>query len=430
MISEHSICLLNDSFPPIIDGVSNAVVNYARAITKKGGNAVVGTPKYPGADDSPFPFPVIRYPSVNTTHFLGYRAGYPFGKKAINLLKSYHPDIIHTHCPVISTMLARALRQDTGAPIILTYHTKFDIEINKAVEWNFLRKTAVKMLLNNIEACNEVWVVSQGAGENLKKLGYEGEYFVMENGVDFEKGRAADSEITRLRETHALGPDMPIFLFVGRMMWYKGIRLILDGLRIIADKGLQFKMLFVGDGAERKEIEKYCEEKGLSQRCVFVGAVRNRELLRTCFSCADLFVFPSSFDTNGIVVREAAACALPSVLLRGSCAAEGIEDGHTGLLIDETAISVANALERACKNPGMLRKIGQNAMNEIYVSWDEAVEKACTRYEKVIEDSCAGRLTPREVKFDELYALVSEVNTAVQRVQDVTSRIKNRIKDF
>ena len=77
-MDKHTICLLNDSFPPIIDGVANAVVNYAENIEKHHGHAVVVTPAVPGADDSGFPFPVVRYPSIDTRRLVGYVAGYPF----------------------------------------------------------------------------------------------------------------------------------------------------------------------------------------------------------------------------------------------------------------------------------------------------------------------------------------------------------------
>ena len=66
-MSNRTICLINDSFPPVTDGVANAVVNYGRAITESGSRAVVATPAYPGADDSGFSFPVVRYPSIDMT---------------------------------------------------------------------------------------------------------------------------------------------------------------------------------------------------------------------------------------------------------------------------------------------------------------------------------------------------------------------------
>ena len=73
-----TVCLINDSFPPMIDGVANAVTNYAQIITRSHGRAAVVTPYYPDADDSVYPFPVFRYPSLDLTKYVGYRAGMPF----------------------------------------------------------------------------------------------------------------------------------------------------------------------------------------------------------------------------------------------------------------------------------------------------------------------------------------------------------------
>ena len=421
MFENGSVCLLNDSFPPLIDGVENAVVNYAKCMTESGISATVATPSYPGADDESFEFPVIRYSSLNTTRKFGYRLGYPFGKKAVNAIKASNPLLLHSHCPFSSTLLARMVQQEVDAPIVFTYHTKFDIEINKAVEMNFLRKTAKKFLVDNISACDEVWVVSKGAGDNLKSLGYQGDCVVMENGVDLKKGIASPELVAELRQKHALPADVPVFLFVGRLMWYKGARIILDGLKMIANDGKDFRMVFVGDSVERPEIEQYAKTLGIQEKCIFVGAVHNREIIRGYFTLSDLFLFPSSFDTNGIVVREAAACGKASVLLRESCASEGIEDGRTGLLIEETGESMAKCLSFACENREKLKVLGQTAMDEIYISWEDAVEKATKRYELVVENFKSRETAREKVRFDEMFRTFSEINVAMQRVED-TSR--------
>ena len=189
-----NVCLLNDSFPPVIDGVANAVLNYASVLNSmEGTNVVVGTPEYPDADYSSYPYKVIPYSSYDTTAIIsGYRAGNPLAMEAINGIKELSPDIIHTHCPVASTVMARILRKETDAPIVFTYHTKFDVDIAAATKSKFLQKESIHALVSNISACDEVWTVSRGAGENLRSLGYEGDFIVMNNGVDFAKGRADD----------------------------------------------------------------------------------------------------------------------------------------------------------------------------------------------------------------------------------------------
>ena len=81
MPEPYSISLLNDSFPPLIDGVANTVVNYAQELTKLGDQAIVVTPEHPDADDCRFSFPVARYPSVDTRRLFGYLAGIPFPRR-------------------------------------------------------------------------------------------------------------------------------------------------------------------------------------------------------------------------------------------------------------------------------------------------------------------------------------------------------------
>ena len=317
-MEQRSICLINDSFPPVTDGVANAVVNYAKILTENGKKATVVTPAYPGADDSQFEFPIVRYPSVDLTKLVGYHAGFPFSSQTLETLVERDFDLIHCHCPVTSAMLARALRDRIHVPLVFTYHTKFDIDIANAIKGKLLQEEAKKVLVDNITACDEVWTVSHGAGENLKSLGYQGDYLVMPNGVDFLKGRVDESLVREVTKDFDLPENVPMFLFVGRMMWYKGLKIILDALAMLKTQGRPFRMVFVGNGGDREEVISYCESLRLSDCVFFTAPAYDRNVIRAWYCRADLFLFPSTFDTNGLVVREAAACGLGSVLVRGS----------------------------------------------------------------------------------------------------------------
>lgn len=420
-----NICLMNDSFPPIIDGVANAVINYANVINDRLGRATVVTPLYPGAEDD-YSFEVVRYRSMPITEKLcGYRAGYPFSSSALDKLVGDEYDIIHSHCPFASTIMARVLREKTNIPIVMTYHTKFDIDIKRDIKNEALANQVIKIIAENISACDEVWTVSRGAGENLRSLGYEGDYVVMENGVDFPKGRADADDAAELRHYYGVPDDTMLFLFVGRLLWYKGIRLTLDALKIIDRKGLKYRMMIVGDGLDRAEIEDYAEELGIADKCIFTGAVYDREDLRVHYTAGELFIFPSQYDTNGIVVREAAACGVAAMLIKGSCAAEGITDGRTGILTEANAEAIAKNMEFAISHRNEIRQIGENAMNEVYVSWEDSVNHAYERYFTVRERCMSGRSQRRENFFTSgLFKTVDEITNVVQQVRKLPGGIK------
>ncbi len=429
------ICLINDSFPPEIDGVANAVTNYARIISRDFGRATVVTPDHPDADDSVFSFPVLRYPSVDMTRFVGYRAGLPFAPEIQRRLEGESFDLIHSHCPITSTMFARALRYKLDVPVVFTYHTKFDIDISNAIRGRLLQEEAKRLLVNNISACDEVWAVSHGAGENLCKLGYQGEYVVMPNGVDFPRGRVSEGLVSEVTGDYDLPEGVPVFLFVGRMMWYKGIRIILDALKLLNEAGQDFRMVFVGGGTDKDEIVDCAEKLGLGGRVFFSPPIHDREQIRAWYCRADMFLFPSTFDTNGLVVREAAACALGSVLIEGSCAAEDVTDGVSGCLIAENAQAMAAKLRELCAAPEAMRRVGAAAQRDIYMSWDDSVANAVRRYGVVAENYRRGLYPVRESLGEEPFRAAAQAMDAIarsrekqeQRISDLKSEV-SRVK--
>lgn len=406
---EEEICLLNDSFPPEIDGVSNAVKNYATILNEKKYKVSVVTPSYPNADDSAFDFPIIRYPSLDLRKQIGYTAGNPFDIHTIHELTKRDYSILHSHCPAMSNLIARELRKTKKVPFVMTYHTKFDIDIAKVVHLKPIQEGAIKALVESVSSVDELWVVSKGAGESIKSLGYKGDYIVMENGVDIPRTKATENQIQKATKGYDLPNTVPVFLFVGRMMWYKGIRIILDALAALKGQGLDFRSVFIGTGADEKEIVEYSNELNLGDKVFFTGSIKERETLIAWYSRADLFLFPSTFDTNGLVVREAAACSLGSVLIRNSCAAEGITDRHNALLIDENAASLAVCLSRIMENKEMMKAIGENAANELYLSWDSALDKVVQRYEIVIDNYKAGKYPKHRHLSDEMLNLRTQL---------------------
>ena len=422
------VCLLNDSFPPVIDGVVNVVLNYARYLRQDhDAEVIVGTPSYPEADYSVYPYPVVPYHSLNTAALTsGYRTGNPFSEKSVSALARFAPDIIHTHCPASSTIIARILREECHAPVVFTYHTKYDIDILRMVKAEPLAREGIRAMVRNISACDDVWVVSRGAGENLKSLGFEGEYRVMNNGVDFERGRASMEDVRKVSTGYDLPEDVPVYLFVGRMMTYKGLPMILDALKIVKEKGQDFRMVFVGKGPDLELLKGRAKELGLladnerGGNCIFTGPVYDREVLRAWNSRADLFLFPSTFDTNGLVVREAAACGLASVLIKDSCAAEGITDGRNGYVIDETPQAMASLLLAAGGGRERLRDMGTHAMNEIYLSWQTCVSQAYDRYQYLLEEKQRGAFERRRKQpSDVLLGVTADVMSERDKIRQM-----------
>lgn len=431
MENAMNICLLNDSFPPQIDGVANAVVNYAENLKKHNHSPIVVTPKFPGGEeDEKYDFPILRYPGIDVRDRLGYVAGYPFSPHVISSLKEHQVEILHSHCPVASTILARSMKVQLNTPLILTYHTKFDIDIANALKSKLVQTGAIKALVDNVMACDEVWVVSEGAGQNLKSLGYVGDYIVMQNGVDVPKARLPEAQYMKATEGYDLPKDVPVFLFVGRLMWYKGIRIIIDALAALRSQGIDFRMVFVGNGTDKKEIEQYVSSLNLDNKVIFTGPFYDREALCAWYCRSDLFLFPSNFDTNGLVVREAAACSLASVLIKGSCAAEGVTDRKNGYLIEENSASLAVLLTQISSNKEEMRRCGVQASEDLYISWEHAVSKAEERYRIVLDNYRSGKTRKHNRPQDEFFSFQGELMDMFASAWQNRIRFENKTNEL
>lgn len=375
-----------DAFPPTTDGISNVAQNYAYQINKNLGEAVIITPKNPNQLDYKYDYEIFRYKSWWLPSKEGYSIGWPFKDELHQAIIDMNFDILHSHAPLATSYYFRRVVEKKKIPVVLTYHTKYEYDLDRRVPTKPARDFAYRFLLNNINAADEVWVTSEGSADSLRKLGYQGDYIVMPNGCDLPVTNVSPSDIDMIKRKHNVPENMPVFLYSGRMIWYKNIKLILDACAKLKRDGKSFKLIMLGFGADEKAIKHYIRKSGIKDNVIWTGKILDRQEIQGYYGISDILLFPSVFDTNGLVVREAAACGTPSLLVRDSCAAEGIEDGKTGFLCMESSHSIATALSKIMNNKELLNTVGKNAQSDIYISWEDAVKKAYDRYQVVIDN--------------------------------------------
>jgi len=120
---------------------------------------------------------------------------------------------------------------------------------------------------------------------------------------------------------------------------------------------------------------------------LFTGFVGERPVLMALYERSDLMVFPSLYDNAPMVVREAAAMGTPSLLIEGSCSAEGILHGQNGYLCKNTPESIAQAIVQALKTA---KTVGQAAKKTIPIPWNQLMLAVEARYEALIQKKRKG----------------------------------------
>lgn len=399
MEKDLKIAIGTDAFPPTTDGISNVAQNYAAVLNKNHCKATIITPKNPNQQDNKYPYEIFRYKSWWIPSKEGYSVGWPFKDKLHYEIINRNFDILHSHAPLATSYYFRCVNRKKRIPTILTYHTKYEFDIDKRIPTKAAKDFAYKFLLNNINSADEVWVTSAGTAESLRKVGYTGDFVVMPNGCDMPKRTFTPAEISALKKRHNLPENMPVFIYAGRMIWYKNIRQIFEACKLLKDYGEDFRLILLGFGADEHAIKKLYKQLNLQDKIIWTGKILNRDEIQKYYAASDLLLFPSVFDTNGLVVREAASCQTPSLLIEGSCAAEGITDNETGFLCEDSAKSIASKLKSVMYNKELLKAVGKNAQEKIYISWDDAVAKAYERYKTVIENFYAAGKDKEEYKY-------------------------------
>ena len=386
MSEKIKVGIFVDSFYPIIDGVSQVVNNYCRCLNGYDDVEVtLVTPRYPNAEYEKYAFKIYPYMSFGSNAKVSYRVGWPFVPKIIKDVKAMDFDIIHIHAPLCSSELVRLVNKSGKAKVVLTYHTKYDVDFEARIKTPIMKKVAYAFLKANVNAADEVWIVSEGSESALRRVGFTGKCRVMENGVDLQKGKVPQEKCDELKKKYNVPENCHVFSFIGRMQWYKNIKLILDGLKILSDRGVDFRMFLVGDGFELGEMKEYVTKLGLDGKVIFTGAVKEREALRVFYSVTDLFMFLSTFDTAAIVVKEAAACECPSLFADGSDSAYGVVDGENGWFTPEVPEKLADKVQAIIADRENLKKVGLNASETLYKPWSAAVDNAYKRYKELLE---------------------------------------------
>ncbi len=381
--------LFNDSFPPVLDGVTLTVENYCKWLVDAGKKVCVVTPwapDYPAQLDllDKDSFRIYRYLSLPIYNRHPYRYGYPRLDPFIwRKIRKTPFRIVHAHCPFSSGRLALYAAKIHKIPFITTFHSKYRTDLERSLP-RWIVKYQMKRLLDFYNSATEVWIPQAAVEETLREYGYTGPVRVMDNGNDLIE-KIPDIAAYRRESRKIIGlADSEIgLLFVGQHILEKGIDIIVKSLPRLGN--LPFKMNFIGTGYALEEMKALVERLGLCEKVKFHGVIDNRDTLRRFYAGSDLFLFPSFYDNAPLVVREAAAMQTPSLLLEGSTASEHITDGINGFLTQRSAEAYADAIIRLSSNPQQLTEAGRAARSSLSRSWKEVVDDVINVYDEIIQ---------------------------------------------
>ena len=295
-------------------------------------------------------------------------------------------DLIHTHAPFSLGRYGRKLAQERQIPMVATFHSLYKDDFTTTLGSKKLANFLIKIVVAHFEKADEVWTPSLWSKKRLQEYGFKGDIVVVANGCDFPLPTSEEYREyqKRGREIAKVDDTTPLLLYVGQINEKKNLQLILDSLHLAHKGGINYKMVFVGDGADLLKYRLYVKTHHLEEKVTFLGRVGEREKIKALMAAATLFPFPSQYDVSPLVLREAAAFSLPLLNTKESATAFVTTDRVNGFITDNSLDSFSESLIELIENQPLCIEVGSKARETLYISWEEVITEVAERYANLI----------------------------------------------
>jgi len=381
-LDRANVGLFCDDFPPVMDGVSICMENYAYWLQKKVGGVDVITPNVPGADYSKLDYRVLNFFSIPVPMRKPYVTGVAEIDPIIvtKVLKTRYK-IVHCHSPFTTGHFGYKVAKSQEIPMVATFHSKYRDDFARVLP-GLAVDVVIKYIIDFYNMADMVWVPQASVIDVIREYGFQGHVEVMDNGSDLVADYS-DEYFAEAREKLGIGKDEFVMLFVGQHIWEKNPRLVIESLALM--KEVPFRMFFIGNGYAAEDMKKLVTEKGLDDKVTFVGTITDRDKITTYYAASDLFLFPSLYDNAPLVVREAAALHTPAVMAKGATASTILTDGENGFLTENDPEAMSTLLRGLVADREKVHRVGIQASRSIVRSWENCVDEVLLRYNDILK---------------------------------------------
>ena len=308
------IGLFTDTYPPYINGVSTSVCMLKHALEKKGHQVFVvtvnnDTLKYKLEEKDT----VIRIPGIPTGIY-DYRLTGVYPLRAINIIKKWNLDVIHSHTEFGVGTFARIIAKQLNIPLVHTYHTMYEDYVHYITKGYFDRSSKKIVEYLTLFYCdktaNELIVPTKKTYDLFKeKYKVEKNIHIVPTGIEidrFYKENVDSKKVNKIKKDLSLLKDDFAIVFVGRISKEKNIVFLLESQKEIVKKYENIKLIIIGDGPDIEEYKDLVKKYKLTDNVIFTGKVPWDEV--PCYyQLADVFATASTSETQGLTVIEAMA---------------------------------------------------------------------------------------------------------------------------
>ncbi|MDA0188945.1 MAG: glycosyltransferase [Proteobacteria bacterium] len=383
------VLMVSDVYFPRINGVSTAIQTYRETLAAHGVEVGLVAPDYGDGGREGWiarvpARPVPRDPEDRLARWGALR-------RAVRAALAQGCDLVHVQTPFLAHYAGLGAARRAGVPVIATYHTLFEEYLQHYAPFvpaAWLRGAARRFSRAQCNALDAVIVPSRAIHRRLVDYGVRAPLHILPTGIPV--GRFAAARGGDFRSRHGIAPGRPVALYVGRVAHEKNIEFLLDATALARESLPDILLLVAGEGPALADLRSAVDERGLSGHVRFLGYLERQHELPECYAAADLFVFASRTETQGLVLLEAMAAGLPVVALSAMGTADILDARRGARVPDDNPSSFALALVHLLGNAPLRRQLAREA-REHAAEWadDRLAGRLAELYRQIV--ACGGR---------------------------------------
>jgi 1,2-diacylglycerol 3-alpha-glucosyltransferase len=282
-------------------------------------------------------------------------------------------DIIHIHTPFIAHYAGLKLGQLLQIPVVETYHTFFEDYLHHYLPW--IPKRAARSMARIIskKQCNQVNAIvapSQPMLDVLRTYGINSQAEVIATGLQEASFKAADGAAFRAK--FGIAQNRPMLLYVGRVAFEKNIGFLVRMSKLLSEQMPDILLVITGEGPAGSSLRALVKSLDIEKNVQFIGYLDRNTELNACYKAADIFVFASKSETQGLVLLEAMAQGTPVVAIAELGTASILLEGQGAMIALEHEAEFAQKVQALLINPQQRQQLGLNAKEYALNNWSAA----------------------------------------------------------
>ena len=378
-LSGMKILMISDVYFPRVNGVSTSIASFRGALERLGHSVMLICPDYPvGQVDEPGVLRIRsrQVPGDPEDRMMRYRDLIALAPQ----LAAEAFDLIHVHTPFTAHYAGVALGRRLGLPVVATYHTLFEEYVHHYIRWlprRWLRLAARRLSVRQCQQLDALVAPSRAMQEALTRYGVTTPSTVIPTGLSLEsfchsQGAQDDSDF---RAHYDLPTDARLLLYVGRAAFEKNIDFLIDMLPKVLAEHPNTRLIITGEGPAHDSLVRRAQEVGVAESVLFLGYLNRSGPLQAAYRAADVFVFASRTETQGLVLLEAMALGTPVVSTAMMGTLDVLKEGEGCLIAEDNHGNFATKVNRLLSDDTLRQQLAERAQ-AYAASWHEDAKSA------------------------------------------------------